>query len=177
VGDVLDALAAVAHTGEALDTLSWLASVHGGQHHQSSYRAPEIVACNNGLLHVGTRKLLELTPLFFNRVAVPFDYEAAAPGPTRWLAFLNQLWRDDQESIDALQEFFGSADHRGPNQNQASQTPNLSRRSALVRVPTHCSLTPTGIVTAAGKSASTTTALRSTPAFWPTMRRGQCDQH
>ncbi|HEY9468567.1 MAG TPA: phage/plasmid primase, P4 family [Propionibacteriaceae bacterium] len=107
VGDVLDALAAVAHTGEAFDTPSWLASVHGGPHYQSSYRATEIVACNNGLLHVGTRKLLELTPLFFNRVAVPFEYEAAAPEPTRWLTFLNQLWSNDQESIDALQEFFG----------------------------------------------------------------------
>jgi putative DNA primase/helicase len=50
--------------------------------------------------------LLELTPLFFNRVAVPFEYEAAATEPTRWLTFLNQLWPDDEESIAALQEFF-----------------------------------------------------------------------
>lgn len=71
------------------------------------YIAREIVACSNGLLHVGTRKLLELTPLFFNRVAVPFEYEPTAPEPVRWLQFLNQLWPDDPESIAALQEFFG----------------------------------------------------------------------
>jgi putative DNA primase/helicase len=74
---------------------------------REKYCATEIVACSNGLLHVGTRKLLELTPLFFNRVAVPFEYEPAATEPVRWLQFLNQLWPDDQESINALQEFFG----------------------------------------------------------------------
>jgi putative DNA primase/helicase len=107
VGDVLDALAAVAHTAEAIDTPSWLDSVRDGPQDQSSYRATEIVACSDGLLHVGTRKLLELTPLFYNRVAVPFAYDATAPEPTRWLAFLDQLWPDDPESIGALQEFFG----------------------------------------------------------------------
>jgi D5 N terminal like len=107
VGDVLDALAAVAHTAEAIDTPSWLDSVRDGPQDQSSYRATEIVACSDGLLHVGTRKLLELTPLFYNRVAVPFAYDATAPQPTRWLAFLDQLWPDDPEPIAALQEFFG----------------------------------------------------------------------
>jgi putative DNA primase/helicase len=107
VGDVLVALAAVAHTGEGVDNPSWLVSVHGGPHYQSGYRATEIVACNNGLLHVGSRKLLDPTPLYFNRVAVPFEYDPTAPEPTRWLSFPNQLWPDDQESIDALQEFFG----------------------------------------------------------------------
>jgi putative DNA primase/helicase len=65
------------------------------------------VACSNGLLHVGTRRLLDLTPLFFNRVAVPFEYEPTASEPVRWLQFLNQLWPEDLESIAALQEFFG----------------------------------------------------------------------
>jgi putative DNA primase/helicase len=107
IGDVLEALAAVAHTAEWIDTPSWLPSVRGGPHFQSNYRATEIVACGNGLLHVGSRELLRLSPLFFNRVAVSFAYDPGAPEPTRWLAFLNQLWLDDQESIDALQEFFG----------------------------------------------------------------------
>jgi len=107
VGDVLDALAAVAHTAEGIDTPSWLIPVRGGPHDQSNYRATEIVACANGLLHVGTRKLLERSPLYFNRVAVPFEYEAATPEPARWLSFLAQLWPDDPESIAALQEFFG----------------------------------------------------------------------
>jgi putative DNA primase/helicase len=111
IGDVLEALAAVAHTPEWIDTPSWLPSVRGGTQwnatNDEKYHATEIVACNNGLLHVGSRELLKLTPLFFNRVAVPFDYEPAAPEPTRWLEFLDQLWPHDPESIAALQEFFG----------------------------------------------------------------------
>jgi putative DNA primase/helicase len=106
IGDLLEALAAVAHTGEGIDTPSWLASARSGTQDQSNYRATEVIACSNGLLHVGTRKLLELTPLFFNRVAVPFDYDPTAPAPVKWLAFLHQLWSDDEESIAALQEFF-----------------------------------------------------------------------
>jgi putative DNA primase/helicase len=106
VADVLDALAAVAHTGEGIDQPEWLL-VRSGPRSNPMYIAREIVACSNGLLHVGTRKLLELTPLFFNRVAVPFEYEPTAPEPIRWLQFLNQLWPDDPESIAALQEFFG----------------------------------------------------------------------
>jgi hypothetical protein len=62
IGDVLEALAAVTHTPEWIDTPSWLNPVRGGPRDQSNYRASEIVACSNGLLHVGTRKLLELTP-------------------------------------------------------------------------------------------------------------------
>jgi len=31
----------------------------------------------------------------------------SAPAPTRWHAFLSQLWGDDVESIETLQELFG----------------------------------------------------------------------
>jgi putative DNA primase/helicase len=106
VADVLDALAAVAHTSEGIDPPEWLL-VRSGPRTNPMYIAHEIVACSNGLLHVGTRKLFDLTPLFFNRVAVPFAYEPTAAEPVRWLQFLNQLWPDDPESIAALQEFFG----------------------------------------------------------------------
>jgi hypothetical protein len=87
IGDVLEALAAVAHSSETVDTPSWLASVRdrsadgprwsamdpAGQQPKTpsqkgvvrngpqwsatkgeKYCATEIVACSNGLLHVGT---------------------------------------------------------------------------------------------------------------------------
>jgi putative DNA primase/helicase len=100
VADVTDALTAIAHLPEDTDPPEWL----------SEYRpvpAAEIVACANGLLHVGTRKLHDHTPLYFGTVAVPFAYDPAAPKPAAWLKFLHDLWPDDQDSIDALQEFFG----------------------------------------------------------------------
>ncbi len=101
VTDVLDALTAITLLPESVDAPSWLVK-------PASVPANEIVACTNGLLHVGSRKLLPLTPRYFNRVAVPFDYDPVAPQPTRWLTFLKELWDDDDDdSIAALQEWFG----------------------------------------------------------------------
>jgi putative DNA primase/helicase len=39
--------------------------------------------------------------------SVPFDYDADAPQPARWHAFLAQLWPGDTGSITALQMVFG----------------------------------------------------------------------
>jgi len=39
--------------------------------------------------------------------ALTFDYNADAAPPARWLAFLDQLWWNDAESIALLQEWFG----------------------------------------------------------------------
>jgi putative DNA primase/helicase len=66
-----------------------------------------VIAATNGLLDVHTRQLRPLTPGFFNLVSVPFDYDPNAPQPTRWLKFLDQLWPDDGEAIEALQDWFG----------------------------------------------------------------------
>jgi len=99
VADVLDALGAITHLPETVDSPAWL--------DQSPIPAGEVVACANGLLHVGTRKLEDLTPRYFNRVSVPFDFDPAAPAPARWLAFLAELWPEDPASITALQQFFG----------------------------------------------------------------------
>ncbi|MDQ3988017.1 MAG: phage/plasmid primase, P4 family, partial [Actinomycetota bacterium] len=101
VTDVLDALAATTHLPETIDPPAWL--------DPSPIPAGEVVACANGLLHVGTRKLDKLTPRYFNRAAVPFDYDPAAPKPTKWLEFLGQLWPEkaDADAIAALQQFAG----------------------------------------------------------------------
>jgi len=88
------------HLDEDTDPPAWL----GGT---QPVAANEIVSCGNGLLHVGTRKLYAHTPQYFGTVAVPFDYDPAAPVPEKWLNFLSELWPDDQDSADALQEFFG----------------------------------------------------------------------
>ena len=61
----------------------------------------------SGLFDVERRLLLPHTPLFFNQTAVPFDYRPEAPQPTRWLAFLNQLWPNEPAAIAVLGEWFG----------------------------------------------------------------------
>jgi len=100
VGDVADAVTAITHIPEDTDPPAWLGA-------NGPVPAGEIVACSNGLLHVGTRKLHDHTPRFFGTVAVPFAYDPAAPQPGRWLRFLGELWPGDPASVAALQEWFG----------------------------------------------------------------------
>jgi putative DNA primase/helicase len=38
---------------------------------------------------------------------VPFAYEHGAPAPMRWFRFLDELWGDDDDALNALQEWFG----------------------------------------------------------------------
>jgi putative DNA primase/helicase len=99
IADLLDAMAAVCFMPETVQQPAWIDGVE----------APPgvIVACSNGLLHVDSRTLLQHDPRFFNQTAVPFAYDADALEPTQWLAFLDELWPDDDESVAALQEFFG----------------------------------------------------------------------
>ncbi len=97
IADVLESLAAIAFLPETVDQPTWTDTHDQGP----------IVACANGLLRMTDRTLLEHTPRFFNQTAVPFDYDADAPMPERWLTFLHELWPGDSDSIDALQEWFG----------------------------------------------------------------------
>lgn len=97
IADLLEALAAIVHLPETVNQPTWL---------DGDERVP-IVACANGLLEVERRELLDHTPRFFNLTAVPFDFDSQAPPPLKWLAFLHELWEEDDQSTNALQEFFG----------------------------------------------------------------------
>jgi putative DNA primase/helicase len=98
IGNLLEALAAVAHLDETVDQPAWT----DGKDHDEI-----IIAVANGLLDLGRRRLHPHTPMFFNQTAVPFAYDPEAPSPARWAAFLAQLWPEDADSVAALAEFFG----------------------------------------------------------------------
>jgi putative DNA primase/helicase len=66
-----------------------------------------IVAVANGLLDITSRELRPHTPFYFNQTSVPFAYNADAPEPTHWLAFLDELWPQEPEALDVLGEWFG----------------------------------------------------------------------
>jgi putative DNA primase/helicase len=100
IADLLDALRAITHLRENIHSPEWIEAV-------SAPPAHELVAVTNGLLHVPTRQLLSHDPRLFNLTAVPFAFDPHAPEPTRWLSFLEDLWGDDTQSIEALQQFFG----------------------------------------------------------------------
>ncbi len=67
----------------------------------------DTAACRNGLLHLPTGKLTPATPLYFATSSIGTFYDAHAPTPERWLAFLRQIWLNDPGSIRALQEWIG----------------------------------------------------------------------
>lgn len=66
-----------------------------------------VISLRNGLLDLDTLRLLPPDPRFFTLHALPFDYDRAAPEPTRWKRFLNEAWPDDPDSISALHEIVG----------------------------------------------------------------------
>lgn len=102
VANVLEALAAVAHLPADTDAPGWIAD-----HDNSIGPADQVIACTNGLLSLATRDLHQHTPAFYNHVSVPFAYQADAPPPAAWTAFLQSVWPDDSASIALLQEWIG----------------------------------------------------------------------
>ena len=101
VGDVADALRAVVNVPSNVRAPAWLGN------DPPELDPFELIAFPNGLLHLPTRELLEPTPDFFTYTSLPFEYAATGEEPHHWLAFLHDLWPDDAESIDALQEWTG----------------------------------------------------------------------
>ncbi|HEY1430414.1 MAG TPA: phage/plasmid primase, P4 family [Stellaceae bacterium] len=100
IGNVLDALRAASHLDEKIAAPAWLDQV-------TDLPAEEIIACNNGLLHLPTLTLLRHSPAFFSHNALDFAVDPDSPEPRQWLAFLDQLWPDDSEAIETLQQIFG----------------------------------------------------------------------
>lgn len=68
-------------------------------------RAEKLVSVSNGLFYFEQGVLLPHTKGFFTKNSLPFNYDQNATCP-QWIAFLKDVWGDDQESIDLLQEFF-----------------------------------------------------------------------
>jgi putative DNA primase/helicase len=100
VNELIDALKAAAHLPTSSAAPAWL---EDGPH----LPAIEFVSCQNGLLHLPSRKLIAHTPSFFTHSALPFSYDPNAPLPIAWLSFLNSVWGDDPDAIGTLQEMFG----------------------------------------------------------------------
>jgi putative DNA primase/helicase len=78
----------------------------------SRWPVHEILPTRNALVHLpsliaGTASTAVPTPQFFNSFALDYEFSPTAPQPVEWLAFLAQIWRDDEQSAQCLQEWFG----------------------------------------------------------------------
>jgi len=91
----------------ALDAPCWLGSPPPEL--PADTRPQDLVALRNGILHPSSGVFLPPTPRFFTQAALPFDFDPAdaVDPPAEWLAFLAQLWPEDPESVETLQEIFG----------------------------------------------------------------------
>jgi len=101
VAQALDSIRTHTHLPANHTSPSWL--VQADDHPP----ALELLPCKSMTLHIPTGRALEPTPLLFNTNALEFDYDPDAPTPTRWLGFIHELFADDQEAIELLQEWFG----------------------------------------------------------------------
>ena len=68
--------------------------------------ANKLVSLKNGLFHLEDNILLPHSLGFFTQNSLPFSYDPLAQC-SQWLQFLDDVWSQDQESIDCLQEMFG----------------------------------------------------------------------
>jgi P4 family phage/plasmid primase-like protien len=100
VGDIAAALAAVCQLNSHVEPPAWLTQ-------NSAPPAGEFFACGNGLLHLPTGRLYPPTSDYFNLSASEVSFDPDAPEPAQWFAFLKQLFGDDEEAIELLQDWFG----------------------------------------------------------------------
>jgi putative DNA primase/helicase len=106
VANVIEAMAAIGHLSTDIDPPSWTGV------HSANSLAAQMISCQNGLLDLSTRTLNNHTPVFFNVVSVPFDYQQDAAEPTAWMEFLASVWPDEPDSIALLQEYVGYVCYR-----------------------------------------------------------------
>ena len=130
--DLVDALQAATLIDSQLDAPRWIGRT------TNNHPASEIVAMQNGLLHVPTRTLLPHTASYFSTFALPFPFEPAAAAPMRWMDFLTELWPDDMSSISTLQEAMGYLLAGGTEQHKIFMVvgPKRGGKGTIARVLT-----------------------------------------
>lgn len=103
VSGVLDAVEAVTHLPNKANTRPpvWL-NGYGSDRPDPS----KLVSLENGLFHTEQNVMIPHSLGFFTLNSLPFAYDPDALCPT-WDTFLQDIWNDDPESIDCLQEMFG----------------------------------------------------------------------
>jgi hypothetical protein len=76
---------------------------------EQPFPASEALAMAAELVHLpslvsGLRCTHALTPKFFSANTLTYRYDPIAPQPRCWLEFLGQLWPQDAQSIETLQD-------------------------------------------------------------------------
>ncbi|QOJ16785.1 MAG: hypothetical protein HRU76_03940 [Phycisphaeraceae bacterium] len=101
VKQALDTIRSLVHLPASTVTPTWL---DGGKDRPP---ALELLPCKSMNLHIPTGRILAPTPALFTTNSLDFDYHPDPESPERWIKFLEQLFGDDLESVELLQEWIG----------------------------------------------------------------------
>ncbi|MFO0836114.1 MAG: phage/plasmid primase, P4 family [Phycisphaerales bacterium] len=101
VRNALESIRAEAHIPATIASPSWLSQG------DDRPEAKELLPCMSMTLHLPTGRLLPPTPALFTVNALDFDYEADPAPPERWIKFMEEIFGDDIESMETMQEWFG----------------------------------------------------------------------
>lgn len=112
VSDVMEQLQAKTILPSAIESPAWLGGVSNRKNGQYSPPATECLAFLNGILHLpslfsGGEFLMPPTPRLLTTAACDYNFNNGAPEPKAWFKFLAEVWEDDQQTIDTLQEIAG----------------------------------------------------------------------
>jgi putative DNA primase/helicase len=99
--DALEAIKSFVHLPSSVESPSWL---NGGLGRPD---ALDVLPCRSMNLHIPSGLVIPPTPSLFTMNSLDFDYVADAPPPLQWIAFLNEIFEHDVESINLLQDWFG----------------------------------------------------------------------
>ncbi|MCA9309574.1 MAG: bifunctional DNA primase/polymerase, partial [Phycisphaerales bacterium] len=67
----------------------------------------EMLPCKTTILHLPTGRVIPATPRFFSVNALDYDPVPTATRPDKWFRFLDQVFGDDEASVQLLQEWMG----------------------------------------------------------------------
>jgi putative DNA primase/helicase len=128
--------------------------------------AAELLGCANGLLHLPTGRLHPHDEELFALNALDYPCEPRAPAPSAWLKFLHDLFEDDRESVETLQELFGYFLLPDTRQQKIALLigPKRSGKGTIGRVLT-------GLLGRANTCAPTLDSLGTNFGLWPLLNK------
>ena len=101
VANVLEALAVCANLSSSLETPVWLSDA------EQLPDPKQLLSVANGLLHLRSGELYPRDPRLFTTTASEVTYDPFAPKPQFWSRFLHDIFGDDEEARDTIQDWFG----------------------------------------------------------------------
>ena len=158
--NITDAMQQLTHLPADADAPRWLDG-------RDTPNPAELLPCRNGVLHLPDAALLPHDPLLFTTGGLDYDFDPTAGEPREWLAFLNQLWPGDPESIDTLQRWFGYLLTNETAQQKALMLigPKRSGKGTIARVLTR-------LIGPANVASPTLSSLTTNFGLWPLIGKG-----